>query len=90
MKALLPLLLLIALPVAAQEEAAPEQGASTREWLELQKSGNTAAPESRPLPGEAADKVYQRYVDSYGRPLPETFPREGFGTGGGSGGASSK
>ena len=90
MKALLPVLMLLTLPALAQEDTTTTQGASTREWLELQKSGSTASPESRPLPGEAADKVYQRYVDSYGRPLPETFPREGFGAGGGSSGGSSK
>ena len=53
----------------------------------LQKSGNAASSETPMLSGEAADKVYKRYVDSFGHPLPEQFERESFNSSsGGSGG----
>lgn len=70
----------------------PKNGQATHEWLDLQKSGNAASSETPMLSGEAADKVYKRYVDSFGRPLPESFSRESFssGSGGSSGGGEQK
>lgn len=59
-------------------------GVRTQAWLDLQRSGNAALAAPRPMPGEVADKVYQRWLDSHGRPIPEQFAREAFA--GGSGG----
>jgi hypothetical protein len=58
--------------------AEPTVGRDTREWLTLQKGGAAASTEAPAMSGEVADKVYKRYVDSYGHPLPEQFPREDF------------
>jgi len=84
----LPILLLVLCSPLAQAEdaAAPARvGDETRVWLQLQGSGSAAAPE-RPMSGEVADKVYKRYVDSFGRPIPEHFQRESAAaSGGGSG-----
>lgn len=83
----LPVLLLLLAPLAqAAEPGRP--GADTRAWTTLQASGKAAVAESRPLPGEVADKVYQRYLDSFGQPIPATFQRDSF-VGGGSGGGGS-
>lgn len=90
MKKIFPLLLLMLAPaLSAQTTArsadAPKSGDQTRAWIELQASGKAAAPGvqsvSKPVPGEVADKVYQRYVDSFGQPLPESYSRESFASG---------
>lgn len=85
------LLILLSLSILAPALAAPprlaseagEVGAESRAWLELQKSGKAASAAPRPQPGEVADKVYQRWLNSHDQPIPAQFNREGF-----SGGAS--
>lgn len=85
------LLLLLTLSFVSPALAAPprlaaeagEMGAESRAWLDLQKSGKAASAAGRPQPGEVADKVYQRWLDSHDQPIPAQFNREGF-----SGGAS--
>jgi hypothetical protein len=66
------------LPVEAQ----PAAGSDARAWLALQKSGVAAPSDPRPVSGEVATRVYERYLESYTRPIPEAFEREGFGSGG--------
>lgn len=51
---------------------------SAQDWIELQVSGRAASPVGRPLPGEMADRSYQRYADSFSKPIPDTLDREGF------------
>lgn len=61
-------------------------GASTREWLEMQRSGKAAGPAQR-LSGAAEARVYQRYLDSFTHPIPEFYSeRESFIAEGDSGG----
>ncbi len=67
----------------AYAEETPKVGPDTRAWTELQRSGAAAAPDVQPLPGEVADKVYQRYLKSYERPIPSEFGRERFVSGDG-------
>lgn len=63
-----------------------EMGASTREVLELQRSGKAAGPTQR-LSGAAEARVYQRYLDSFTHPIPEFYTeRESFVAEGDSGG----
>lgn len=79
--ALLVVVLSGALPVLAQSQdatPAPVTGPEARAWLELQKGGTAASPTERPLPGEIADRSYQRYAESFSHPIPETLDREGF------------
>lgn len=59
-------------------------GPATKAWMELQRSGAQASTAERSLPGEIADRSYQRYVKSFEQPIPETFEREQFGQHGGS------
>ena len=62
----------------ADEATEPRLGDDTRAWLELQNSGNASLGAVRPMPGEVADKVYQRYLDSFDNEIPETYERESF------------
>lgn len=66
---------------AATEPAA--FGSASRAWVELQASGSAAVASSRPLPGEVADAVYQRYLKSFSHEIPEQFKRQEQGQGGG-------
>ncbi len=59
-------------------------GSETRAWLDLQTSGAQASTVERPLPGEIAERSYQRYVKSFEQPLPTEFEREQFVGGSGS------
>lgn len=69
-------------PLAAQEEA-PPVGTETRAWLDLQKGGTAASPAERSLPGEIADRQFERYANSFSQPIPETFDRDSFVSEGG-------
>lgn len=62
----------------ADEAAETRVGDDTRAWLELQNGGNAALGAVRPMPGEVADKVYQRYLDSFDNEIPDTYERESF------------
>lgn len=82
--------LLLSLPLAALAQEPdtsrePAVGDDTRTWTEYQQSGRGAEGETRPMPGEVADKVYQRYLNSFDNKIPERYEREKFvssGTGG--------
>lgn len=65
-------------PSTAAAAPATGFGADTRTWLELQNSGSQASTTPRPLPGEAATQVYERYIKSFAHPIPERFNRESF------------
>ena len=76
--------------LAAQQEAgaAPSEavGPETRAWVDLQASGSAASPVARPMPGDIAERVYQRHADSFAYPIPEEMGRESFVSDGGSSG----
>jgi hypothetical protein len=89
-KLLIGLALAAPLAALAADPLSPRLGGSTRAWLELQRSGNASLATPRPMPGEVADKVYERYVNSFAHAIPETFSREQFVGGSSSGGGSSR
>lgn len=67
---------------AAHEPAVGERGEATRAWLQYQRSGDHASASERPMPGDVAERVYHRYLQSFSHPIPETFERQrGFTTG---------
>lgn len=70
---------------AAAADGKPDVGSDTRAWVEFQESGKAAQGEVRPMPGEVADKVYQRYLDSFENQIPEQYERERFVSGGSGG-----
>ena len=80
-------MLIMTFPLIATAD--PKPGTEARAWTDLQKSGKSSVKESRPMPGEVADKAYDRYVKSFQHPIPETYSRESFVGGTGSGGGSS-
>lgn len=54
-------------------------GSDTRGWMQLQKNPVAQAKGPvRGMPGEAADRVYQRYLQSFTRPIPERYERDRF------------
>ncbi len=63
------------MPTPATQSAPEIAGSATRTWLELQRSGRSAAP-VRPMSGAAAAQVYRRYLRSFDHPLPMFFERE--------------
>lgn len=67
----------------AAEEVAPPVGTETRAWLDFQKGGTAASPAERSLPGEIADRQFERYANSFSQPIPETFERDSFVSEGG-------
>lgn len=77
----------VALPFAAgAADVEKPIGDQTQAWVKLQQSGKQASGAPRPMPGEIADNVYQRYVDSFKQPIPAEFKRQSTGdSGNGSG-----
>ena len=74
-------------PAPASAPADQGFGSQTRLWLATQTSGANSVTESRPMPGEVATLVYQRYLKSFTYPIPERYSSESFqssSTGGGS------
>lgn len=69
---------LLTVLLVAQAAAAPvhdgvrDGEAGVRAWLELQASGRQAAA-SPGQPGEAAARVWTRYLESFEYPIPETY-----------------
>ncbi|WP_024930503.1 DUF3613 domain-containing protein [Methylophilus sp. OH31] len=45
----------------------------TQQWLELQRSGKAASPQAQPVSGEVMDKVHNRYIKSFEKPIPEYY-----------------
>ena len=66
------------LSAAAQAGDPPEQGEQTEKWLRLQRTNNATLGAERPMPGEIAEQVYQRYLKSFTQPVPEVFERKRF------------
>lgn len=69
-------------PVASPEATQLVRG-EAREWVRLQTSGDAAERAPSGMEGEVADRVWQRYVDSFSYPIPERFERDRFVEGGG-------
>lgn len=72
------LLLALCLPLPALAAPPPDQRAepapsSVAALLQLQRSGELAPAQRQTLPGAVQTKVWQRYVDSFAQPIPESF-----------------
>lgn len=77
--------LLVAAVAPLHADEAPV-GPETRAWVDLQVGGTAASAAERPLPGDIAEKIYQRHADSFAHPIPESLGRDSFVGGGGGGG----
>lgn len=65
-------------PGSLMAEDGPEVGQKTRDLVDLQISGTAASPAPRPLPGDIAERIYDRYAESFSQPVPDNFSRETF------------
>jgi hypothetical protein len=84
---LLTLTCMLAATTAHAGDTAPEQrtaveptpsSTATRAWLDLQSSGQEASKKPQPLSGEVLDKIHERYIDSFSKPIPEHYEHESF------------
>ncbi len=55
-----------------------QQSRATTQLLQLQRSGKVASRQEQHLPGQAQSKIYERYINSFGHTIPETFINEEF------------
>ena len=71
--------LLIAAPllVNATPREKAEQTATAR-LMAAQRSGDLASDNEQYLSGKTRTEIYQRYVQSFSRPIPETFIKDTF------------
>lgn len=60
-----------ALLAGESKEKTQEIGAATSALLELQRSG-AAAGKAQPVSGDVASRSYQRYLEAFTQPLPES------------------
>lgn len=68
--------LCLACTAVSAESDSDEVGDTTRQWIDLQKSGEQASEHRRPMSGPVAQRSYQRYLRSFEREIPEKFERE--------------
>ena len=88
MKTIVRMTMLLAIPLSAASapESAPDadalmrtqQATPTAQLLQLQRSGKVASRHEQTLPGEAQSKIYERYINSFGHPIPQTYINEDF------------
>lgn len=88
MKTIASILMFLAIPLSAASapESAPDadalmrtqQTTPTARLLELQRSGKVASRHEQTLPGKAQSKIYERYINSFGFPIPQTYISEDF------------
>lgn len=65
-------------PTAVTLPPAPPPGERTYRLLEQQRSGQFASRHDQWLSGDVQQQIYHRYVDSFSRPIPETFIEHDF------------
>lgn len=77
--ALLALSIDVATATEPGQKSGNPHGSTVRDWMQLQASGRQAAPSPR-QPGDAASRTYRRYLESFERPIPESYfkGQEGF------------
>ncbi len=56
-----------------------EVGSQTRQWLDMQREGSQASQQAQTLPGPVMDQVYQRYIKSFGHPIPDLYEEHAIG-----------
>lgn len=82
-----PLVLLAAAaPSFAQQQTTDNSddvrfGENTRNWVQLQVSGEAAERPPAGFSAEIADRVWKRYSKSFENEIPESFERESFSEG---------
>lgn len=59
--------------IAENTAAEQDTRSATRAWLELQRSKQAASEQPQPISGQAMDKIHERYINSFGKPIPEFY-----------------
>lgn len=54
------------------------QPSRTAQLLEMQRSGNYASDKQTLLPGKAQKRIYERYLNSFSHPIPDSYISEDF------------
>jgi hypothetical protein len=60
---------------ASATETDIANGQSTHEWLAAQSSGKQASKQQPRLSGPVMTKIHQRYLDSFGKAIPDQLSR---------------
>ena len=62
-------------PLMAQTATSNDSGMGeqTRYWLNWQSSGEAASSQPQTISGPVADRIFQRYQDSFSYSIPEYF-----------------
>lgn len=50
-----------------------QQSTATAQLLQLQRSGKVASRGEQHLPGAAQSKIYERYINSFGHTIPDSY-----------------
>lgn len=53
------------------DEEKPVNGADTKSWLEIQRSGSQSSERTQTLSGPVLHEVYDRYKASFSHPIPK-------------------
>ena len=61
------------LGLSAVTAQAEERGTHTRAWLDLQRGGAQASDTPRPMSGDQAQRIHERYLESFSHPIPEFY-----------------
>ncbi|MES1943133.1 putative lipoprotein [Salinisphaera sp. PC39] len=76
------MMLLAAIAGTAAAAGPTDVGKATQDALAMQRDGDEAAP-VRPMLEDAADRAYERYLESFSHPIPERYEgRESFSSDG--------
>lgn len=62
-----------ALAANGSQTAQPPVGERTQNLLQVQRDGSQASPHSQHLSAEAAKLGYQRWLNSFKQPIPDSF-----------------
>lgn len=71
----------LAQEASARDETSARFGQDTRDWVQLQVSGDAAEGPPPGFSAEIADRVWTRYRKSFENEIPESFERESFAEG---------
>lgn len=71
------LIILMLLPVAVPAEQDTENryqpGEQTRDWLQMQSTGQSATQQPPRQTGPEAARAYERYLNSFEHPIPQYY-----------------
>ena len=67
------LITMLAIGLMSSTAIAEERGTEARAWLDLQRGGSQASETPRPMSGQQAQNIHERYLESFTHPIPEFY-----------------